>query len=620
MTDTFLPLVSNNAGSTDAPPRPTRTPRPTPRPTRTPTPTATPPGSQRVVVDPLTRIEGHLRIEAQVSNGQIVDAWSAGTMFRGIEPILIGRDPRDAWIFAERICGVCTTVHAIASVRAVENALGITIPDNARIIRNLLEAAQYVQDHVMHFYHLHALDWVDIVNALSADPTATSNLQKSISTWPNNSPEYFAIVRARLKAVVDSGQLGLFANGYWGHPAYKLPPEGNLLAAAHFLEALDWQREFIRIHAILGGKSPHPQTYLVGGVATPVDKTSAAAINPTKIATLKTLAAAALDFVGRVYLPDLRLIASFYPEWASLGGGVGNFLSFGDFPTSPAGVASYYLPQGVVYGKSLSGPVVALDQNLIKEYVAHSWFSYTGGDNTGLHPSQGQTIPNYTGPMPPYDLLNVEGKYSWLKTPRYNEVAVEVGPLARVVVAYAAGHARIRELVNSTFAALGLDPNIAIFSTIGRVAARGIETLALAEQIDGWLTALLNNINAGNLKIADTTRWNTSTWPAQAQGWGTTEAPRGALGHWLHISNQKIDRYQNIVATQWNASPRDAAGQRGAYEQSLIGTPLVDPARPIEILRTIHSFDPCMACAVHMVDATGADLGEATTGLDLNVR
>jgi Ni,Fe-hydrogenase I large subunit len=490
----------------------------------------------------------------------------------------------------------------------VENALGITIPDNARIVRNLLEGIQFVQDHVIHFYHLHALDWVDVVSALSADPNATSALARSISDWPNNSPDYFASVQSRLQAFVNSGQLGIFANAYWGHPAYHLPPEANLLAVAHYLEALDWQRIVIKIHAILGGKNPHPQTYLVGGVAIPVDMNSPAAINPQRIADLRSLASQALDFVSKVYLPDLLLVASYYPEWASLGGGVGNYLSYGDFPAgSSDDPATFWLPRGVIFNRNLGVPPQPLDQNQIREYVARSWYSYSGGDGVGLHPSQGQTQPNYTGPQQPYDYLNTDGKYSWLKAPRYNEAPMEVGPLARMLVAYAAGHTRVRQLVDSTLAKLGVS-QAALFSTLGRVAARGIETQAIAEQLAPWIDQLDANMRSGNLTIHNHTRWDPSTWPAEATGWGATEAPRGALGHWVYIKNGKIENYQAVVATIWNGSPRDARGQRGAWEEALIGTPVVDPAQPVEILRTVHSFDPCMACAVHVVDGLGTEV------------
>lgn len=487
-------------------------------------------------------------------------------------------------------------------MRAVENALGITIPDNARIVRNLLEGAQFVQDHVIHFYHLHALDWVDIVSALSADPAATSDLARSISDWPLSSPEYFAGVRDRLQTFVDSGQLGIFANAYWGHPAYKLPPEGNLLAAAHYLEALSWQREVIKMHAILGGKNPHPQTYLVGGMAIPVDPNSPAAINPQRIAQLRSLADQALEFVTKVYIPDLLLVASYYKDWANLGGGPGNYLAYGDFPANNSGDPSaLWLPRGVVFDNNVSSPPDPLDQAQIHEYVTRSWYNYTGGDDIPKHPWQGETLPVYTGPQPPFEFLDTNGKYSWLKAPRYNNLPMEVGPLARMLVAYAAGHDRVREVVHQALSHLGVGPE-ALFSTLGRVAARGIETLVIAEKMDDWIGELETNMNSGNLTIHDGTLWDPATWPAEAVGWGATEAPRGALGHWLRIQNGQIENYQAIVATIWNGSPRDAMGQRGVWENALIGTPVADPEKPVEILRTIHSFDPCMACAVHVVD------------------
>ena len=566
------------------------------------------PSGQRLVIDPITRIEGHLRIEVKIENGVVVDAWSAGTMWRGIELVLRNRDPRDAWVFAQRICGVCTTVHAIASVRAVENALGVTIPDNARIFRNLIEGTQFIHDHVMHFYHLHALDWVDIVNALNADPTATSNLQKSISAWPNNSSTYFQQVKSRLESLVNSGQLGLFANGYWGHPAYKLPPEANLLAAAHYLEALEWQHSYIKLMAMLGGKNPHPQTYLVGGMASPVDPSRNQSINLQDVTQMRTLTAQARELVSQMYMPDLLLVASYYPEWAALGGGYGNFLSYGDFPNdSTNNLASLWLPRGIIYNKQIQNPPSALDQALIQEYITHSWYAYPEGDAVSKHPSQGVTQPNYTGPTPPYQYLNVDEKYSWLKAPRYNNIPMEVGPLARVLVAYAAGHNRIRELVNSVLSDLNLQPQ-ALLSTLGRVAARGIETQAIAEQMEVWLNQLEANILANNLQIHNPSKWDPSTWPADSTGWGVTEAPRGGLGHWVHIRDGKIENYQAVVPTTWNGSPRDALGQRGIFEQALLGIPVSDPTRPVEVLRAIHSFDPCMACAVHIVDTNHREL------------
>ncbi|RPF46735.1 hydrogenase large subunit [Thermodesulfitimonas autotrophica] len=560
----------------------------------------------RVVIDPVTRIEGHLRIEAEVSGRNVASAWSSGTMFRGLETILKGRDPRDAWLFTQRICGVCTTVHAICSVRAVEDALGIQIPPNARMIRNIIEGIQYVQDHVIHFYHLHALDWVDIVKALDADPAKTSQLAQSISDWPKSSAAYFKGVKERVQAFVKSGQLGPFANAYWGHPAYKLPPEANLMAVAHYLEALEWQREVIKAHAILGGKNPHLQTYLVGGMSCPVDPNSQAGLNADSIAYLKELFAKAKEFVEKVYLPDVLAVAPFYLDWAKVGEGLGNFLSFGDFPLtdtkSSDDPGDLFLPRGVILNRDLK-TVHPVDQKKVAEYVTHSWYSYED-DKKSKHPWEGETRPNYTGPKPPYKYLNVDGKYSWLKAPRYDDKAVEVGPLARMLVAYAAGHPRVKHWIDAVLAKLRVGPE-ALFSTLGRTAARCIETVVIAEQLIPWTDELAANISKGDLRIHEQKHWEPSTWPKEAEGWGWTEAPRGALGHWVRIKDGKIENYQCIVPTTWNASPRDASGQPGAYEAALVGTPVADPEKPLEILRTIHSFDPCIACAVHMVEPRG---------------
>jgi hydrogenase large subunit len=564
----------------------------------------------RVVVDPVTRIEGHLRIEAEVDGGIVRDAWSSSTMFRGIELILKGRDPRDAWAFTQRICGVCTTVHAIASIRAVENAIGAVPPPNARLLRNLIIASQAVQDHVIHFYHLHALDWVDIVSALSADPAKTSSLAQSISDWPLSSTKYFTGVRDRIKGFVDRGQLGPFANAYWGHPAYKLPPEANLMAVAHYLEALDWQREFIKMHAVLGGKNPHLQSFLVGGMATPVDPDSQAALNTHTIAALKALIAKARDFVVRVYLPDLLAVASFYKDWAGHGRGIGNYMAYGEYPENDQTKSALFIPGGVIHDRNLS-KIEPFDPSKVTEYIAHSWYQYQQGDAAALHPFQGETQPNYTGPKPPYELLGLDAdttkKYSWLKSPRYDGQPMEVGPLARMLVAYGLGHARVRALVGAVLKQLNVGPET-LFSTLGRVAARGIETQVLAEKMEDWVDALATNMASGELRIHDNSKWEPSTWPADAMGAGFHEAPRGALGHWVHIQNGLISNYQCVVPSTWNAGPRDAKGRRGPYEEALIGTPVADLQRPVEILRTVHSFDPCMACGVHVVDPNRREL------------
>lgn len=563
----------------------------------------------RIVIDPVTRIEGHLRIEAEVDGHQVNDAWSSGTMFRGIELILRGRDPREAWIWAQRICGVCTTVHALASVRAVENALGIEVPDNARLVRSLIAGSQNVQDHIIHFYHLHALDWVDVTLALKADPAKTSQIAQSISDYPKSSTVYFKGVQERVKTLVASGQLSLFSSGDWGHPAYKLPPEVNLLAVAHYIEALELQRDFIRMHAVLGGKNPHPQTYLVGGMSTSIDPNEPeAVINPERITLLNELVTLGQNFVRQVLIPDVLAIAGFYRDWFSYGEGLGNFMAYGDYPSGsindPAG---FLFPRGIILNRDLS-TVHPLDVKNVTEYVTHSWYEYSEGDQAGKHPSQGETKPKYSGPKPPYEYLEVEQKYSWLKAPRYDDKPMEVGPLARTLVAYASGNEQIKKRVNGVLTQLNLPPT-ALFSTMGRIAARALEAEFMSQQLSTWVGQLQSNMAHGDLRIHDNSKWDPDTWPKSCQGFGLEEAPRGSLGHWVEIENKKIVNYQAVVPSTWNAGPRDAHGQRGAYEAALKGTPIADPQRPLEVLRTVHSFDPCLACAVHVVDATGREYG-----------
>lgn len=565
----------------------------------------------RIVIDPVTRIEGHLRIEAEVEGGHVGQAWSSGTMFRGIELILKGRDPREAWLWAQRICGVCTTVHALASVRSVEDALGLEIPDNARLVRNIIAGTQNIQDHVIHFYHLHALDWVDPTLALKADPGKTSQLAESISAWPNSSRNYFKSVQDKIAALVARKQLSLFASGYWGHPAYKLPPEVNLLAVAHYLEALEFQAEFIKIHAVLGGKNPHLQTYLVGGMSTAMDPNEPdAVINPERINLLRELVSKAQAFVDQVYVPDVLAIAGFYKEYFGIGEGLGNFLAYGDYPAGAlSNTAGYFLPRGIIMGRDLT-KVHPLDPMKITESVSHSWYEYSDGDTAVKHPWDGETNPKYSGPKPPYDHLNFDQKYSWIKSPRYDGAPMEVGPLARMLTAYASGQPQVKAAVDLVLGKLNAPPS-ALFSTLGRIAARAIEASVLADQLPGWVEQLNNNMERGQLAIHNKDKWNPDSWPKTARGFGFHEAPRGALGHWIEIEDKRIKNYQAVVPTTWNAGPQDAKGQRGAYELSLMRTPIADPERPVEVLRTIHSFDPCLSCSVHVLDANGNKLGEA---------
>jgi Ni,Fe-hydrogenase I large subunit len=564
-----------------------------------------------VVIDPVTRIEGHLRIEAQVDGGKVTTAYSSGTMFRGMELILQGRDPREAWIWAQRICGVCTTVHAHTSVYAVENALGIEIPPNARLIRNLIAGAQHIQDHVIHFYHLHALDWVDVVAALKADPAKTAQIAQSISSYDRSSETYFKNVQARVQKLADSGQLSLMASGYWGHPAYLLPPEVDLLAVAHYLDALDWQREVIRIHSVLGGKNPHLQTYLVGGMAAAVDPNSPNVINWERITFIRERINMMRTFVEQVYKPDVLAVAGFYPDWWTYGAGHKNYLAYGGLQNGNQNdQANFDFQRGVIVNGDLSN-VGDLYQTKITEAIAHSYYTYNGGA-TALHPWDGQTNPKYTGPTPPYESLNLgdADQYSWLKSPRYDGMPMEVGPLARMLIAYGKGNATVKTLVDGALAAVKAPDASVLFSTLGRTAARMLETVYLLDLMDGWLNDLQTNMENGDLRIHDGSKWDPSTWPTdtELEGWGFHEAPRGALGHWVKIGkDHKISNYQAVVPSTWNAGPRDEQGQTGPYEASLEGTPVADPTQPLELLRTIHSFDPCLACAVHVVDAKGRE-------------
>lgn len=562
--------------------------------------------TKRIVVDPITRIEGHLRVEAVVENGMITDAYSSGMMVRGLEIILKGRDPRDAWAFTQRACGVCTTIHALTSVRTVEDAIGISVPKNAELIRNIMEATLYVQDHVVHFYHLHALDWVDVVSALKANPKETSKIARSISHWPKSSTGYFTDIQNRVKTFVDSGQLGIFSNGYWGHKAMKLPPEINLLAVAHYLEALEWQKEVVKIHTIFGGKNPHPN-YLVGGVPCSINLNEVNAINSERLNFIGQLIKNANTFINQVYIPDLIAIAGYYKNWGAIGGGLENYLCYGDFPTNGYNqTASFKYPRGIILGRDLTQvhEIDARDPEQIKEQIKHSWYKYSAGDEAALHPWDGETELNYTGPKPPFEHLDVEKKYSWIKTPRWKNKPMEVGPLSRLLVAYVSGVTEVQDLVNATLKKLNV-PVTALFSTLGRTAARGLETKLVGQWLQGFYDDLLANIKAGDTSTFTREKWEPDTWPDSCEGVGMSEAPRGALAHFIKIKSGKIANYQMVVPTTWNASPRDVSGQKSSFESALIGTPVANIDQPLEIIRTIHSFDPCLACAVHLYDPDG---------------
>jgi hydrogenase large subunit len=575
-------------------------------------------GGRRIVVDPVTRIEGHMRVEINIdANNTVTNAVSSGTMWRGIETILKNRDPRDAWAFAQRICGVCTGVHAMASVRAVEDALGIPIPRNANLIRNILHLTLFVQDHLVHFYHLHALDWVDVMSALRANPGATAALAQSLSPWPTASTGYFRNVRSRLERFVTQGQLGLFKNGYWGHPAYKLSPEANLMAVAHYLEALDFQKEIVKIHAVLAGKNPHPM-WLVGGVPSAINMHgggAVGAINIERLSLVRDMARRARDFVAQVYIPDLMAIASFYKDWANIGGGLSgrNLMSFGEFPRHPGSDSNdnLLIPRGAIINGRFEEvlPVDPRSPQEIREFVPHSWYRYPD-EGLGLHPWDGVTELDFRlGPRTKGDRTRIEeldegARYSYIKAPRWKGHAMEVGPLARLAIGYAMGRTDIKDLVDGGLARLGV-PLPALFSTLGRTAARGLECQWAADRLVEAVDDLYASIKAGDLDTANTDKWAPETWPATARGVGICEAPRGALGHWICIEDRRIANYQCVVPTTWNGSPRDIAGAIGPFEAALLGTPVIDPAQPLEVLRTIHSFDPCLACATHIMDAQG---------------
>ncbi len=582
---------------------------------------------RRIVVDPVTRIEGHMRCEVTVDEHNVIrNAVSTGTMWRGLEVILKGRDPRDAWAFVERICGVCTGTHALTSVRAVEDALAIQIPYNAHLIRHLMDKTLQVHDHIVHFYHLHALDWVNPVNALKADPKATSALQQALSPAnPKSSPGYFRDVQTRLKKFVESGQLGLFANGYWSNPAYKLPPEADLMAVTHYLEALDLQKDIVKIHSIFGGKNPHPN-YMVGGVACAINLddvgAAGAPVNMTSLNFVLERIREAREFTRNVYLPDVLAVAGVYKDWLH-GGGLAahNVMSYGTYAQVPGDTSSELLPGGAIIGGNWNEilPVDVRDPEQIQEFVSHSWYRYAD-DSRGLHPWDGVTEPSFElGPDTRGSRTNIEQldeahKYSWIKAPRWRGHAMEVGPLARYIIAYASGREYVKEQVDRSLATFnqstGLDLGLKQFlpSTLGRTLARALECeLCVDSMLDDW-NALVANIKAGDRSTANIEKWDPSTWPKEARGVGINEAPRGALGHWIKIRDGRIENYQAIVPTTWNGSPRDDQGNIGAFEAALLGTPMERPEEPVEILRTLHSFDPCLACSTHVMAADGQEL------------
>ncbi len=564
--------------------------------------------ARMITIDPITRIEGHLRIDVEVDGGAVTDSWSSGQMWRGIETILQGRDPRDAWIFTQRICGVCTTVHAIASVRAVENALKIEVPMNAQMIRNIIMAAHCLHDHIVHFYHLSALDWVDVVSALDGDPKGASRLAESLSPWPRNSAKELQAVKEKVKAFVERGQLGIFTNGYWGHPAMKLHPDVNLLAVAHYLQALEYQKKANQVVAILGSKTPNIQNLAVGGVANAINLDNLATLNMQKLYQVRDLLAEVQTFVEQVYVPDVAAIGAMYAPWLGYGAGVTNYLAVPDMPTDTAGTA-FDLPGGTIMAADLGSvkPISSFEdpyfRDNVSESIARAWYD---GD-WARHPWQEETVPAYSE-------LDHDGKYSWVKAPRFDGQPMQVGPLAQVLVGFAQGHELTQKWATTMLDTAGavagtkLSPAV-LHSTLGRHAARAIRCAMMAELgLKHW-DRLVANIASGDTEIF--TPWE---YPSgEQQGFGFHEAPRGTLSHWVVIDNGTIKNYQCVVPSTWNAGPRDGDGNKGPYEASLMGNPIADPERPLEVLRTVHSFDPCLACAIHTLDPEGREMASVRT-------
>ena len=555
--------------------------------------------TQHLVVDPITRIEGHLRIEVDLKNGKVQDAWSSGTLWRGIEPILQGRDIRDGGLLAQRICGVCTYAHYEGNTEATEVALGIRPPTNARLVRNLINAAQFMQDHIIHFYALHSLDWADVEGALRADPKKAAALAYEFSKTPYNaSVAHYKELKEKLAKFVASGQLGPFTNAYLGNSLYKMSPEADLIMIGHYLDALKIQVILGQMKAIYGAKDPHPQTLVIGGISSVMDL-----LDPNRLAEYQYKLNDVDAFVRNAYLPDIDMLAHFYKDEFVKGWGIGNynFLSYGGFPETNDWEARFrYLPQGVVYEGNLESVEPTVDDKFITESVAHSWYK---GPKEGLYPGIEETIPEYTG-LNPDNTVKGDEKYSWVKAPRYKGKVMEVGPLARLVVGYALKHKDMKERLDKFLAKHNASFE-QMYSTVGRTVARALETEYILDGAHIFIKDLI-----ANLKQGDEQTWTRYTFPKEETNAcvALIEAPRGSLGHFVTVKGKTITHYQVVVPTTWNASPRDEIGQKGAYEASLEDLPIPNPDEPLEILRTIHSFDPCMACAVHLIDADSSKL------------
>ena len=559
---------------------------------------------KRISIDPITRIEGHLRIDCEIENGVVTNAWSSGTMWRGMENIVKGSDPRDAWMIMQRICGVCTTVHAIMSVRAVEDALGAKVPVNAQYIRNMILSAHSMHDHIVHFYQLSAMDWVDITAALNADPDKAAEMLKGVSTWGLNSANEFRNVQNKIKSLVESGQLGIFANGYFGHPAMKLPPEVNLIAVAHYLQALECQRDCKRIVALLGGKTQLIQNLAIGGVANPINLDSQSVLNLERLMFVKSCIDRLNDFVTQVYRVDAAIIAAYYPEWLNLGKTSGNYLSVPEYPIDGDN-SKFALTGGYIENFDISTFRSITQQKDefvvkgIKESGKHAWYE----DDEPLEPWAGLTRPKYTG-------WQDEGKYSWVKAPSFYGKVVEVGPLAYLMCNLANEN---KDTLHHFNHIKGLYEKLSgntlsvdhLHSTLGRIIARTVHCCVLNNILEQQWKLLVDNIGTG-----DTVAYLKTDIPqtGEFKGVGFGEVPRGMLSHWVVVKNGKIENYQAVVPSTWNAGPRNQNDEMGPYELSIIGTPVADPTKPLEVVRTIHSFDPCMSCAVHVVNTENGEV------------
>ena len=550
--------------------------------------------AKRITIDPITRIEGHLRIDVQINDNNVVDdSWSSVQMFRGIETILRGSDPASAWSLAQRFCGVCTTTHALGSIRCVEDALNVEIPFNAQMLRNLVLTIQSLQDHIVHFYHLTALDWIDIVSATKADPVKAGKIAEGLSGWPKNSVNDMKEAKDKLTAFVSTGNLGIYSAGYWGHEDMRLSPEINLMAFSHYLQALDAQRQAAQAVAIIGGKNPHIQNLCVGGVSTQLNMDGYTGLNIEKLDWLGDIIGTVDKFINQVYVPDVLAIGGIYKDWFNMGKASPNYISTPDIPLDGK-ATKFAIKGGVIIGKYVREFKDWKDTELrskITETSKHAWYE----ENDPLHPYVGEQTPNYTD-------FEDDGKYTWCKAPRYDGNVTQTGPIAQIMVNYKLGHASTVKYVDYVRSKLGLTVD-QLNSTMGRNAARAIKTLVMVDYTKECYQLLIDNYASG-----DTAYNNPTTIPAgEYKGVGFNEAPRGMLSHWVVIKDKLITNYEAVVPSTWVASPRDNENKKGPYEESLMNLKVADAKNPLEIVRTIHSFDPCIACAVHTVDPDGVE-------------